>query len=60
MKILKETLGFLLIEPAVPGALEEFTFSGFKSVFLSAENLNALSSIYSFAIGFILLIKYSF
>ena len=37
VKILKETLGFLLIEPAVPGALEEFTVSGFKSVFLSAE-----------------------
>ena len=56
----KEFLERFAIYPAVPGALEEITFSKFKSVFLSGSTQFMLPDIYSFATDFILLIKCSF
>ena len=59
-KLYKESLETFSNYPAVPGALEEITFSKFKSVFLSGSIQFTFSDIYSFAIDFIMLIKYSF
>ena len=56
----KESLERFAIYPAVPGALEEITFSKFKSVFLSGSTQFTFSDIYVFATDFVLLIKYSF
>jgi hypothetical protein len=56
----KESVERFAIYPAVPGTLEQITFSMFESVFLSGSTRFTFSDIYSFATEFIMLIKCSF
>ena len=56
---LKETLNFISFQPAVLDDFLSLRFSVLKTYFGSLSQFT-LSIIYSFAIEFVLLIKYSF